>query len=430
MSLEAVQNDPLLNLQQAIAANQEPILTSTPDPAVASDAEPDLAKATYIHFNTPEGSKTYPLKQATRFILPATGKEVDLRSVYFAWTNREKTVPDYLNAGKEFNNGLAAPGGAGGRLENLGFSERKQLESWLDGSSAGEENDYIKPLEAEKAAAAARGSAAVASGAAGGIPTIKGAGIAAAPVKGLRSQDPRLAEIYRGERPMGDRNTILRGIKPTDFSHVRKQCDIYLGRNRSRHAAVPTPMTSNSSLVSNLKKPSARRLEPIILLSPSASSLLRMSNIKQFLDLGMFAPADSGSTATILHIQRTMPTIDSRPLRFILVDSADQFKPDYWQRVVAVFTTGQTWQFKSYKWQTPQELFAHALGIYIGWHGEPIPAAVLGWGRSVKTAQIDHWSQGQGEKGRWRDREIVEGLWTAIEESMRAKGWGKEGFGG
>lgn len=215
MSLEATQNDPLLNLQQAIAANQEPILTSTPDPGVASDTEPDLAKATYIHFNTPEGSKTYPLKQATRFILPANGKEVDLRSVYFAWTNREKTVPDYLNAGKEFNNGLAAPGGAGGRLENLGFSERKQLESWLDGSSAGEENDYIKPLEAEQAAAAARGSAAVASGAAGGIPTIKGAGIAAAPVKGLRSQDPRLAEIYRGERPMGDRNTILRGIKPT-----------------------------------------------------------------------------------------------------------------------------------------------------------------------------------------------------------------------
>lgn len=189
-------------------------------------------------------------------------------------------------------------------------------------------------------------------------------------------------------------------------------------------------MTTNSALVSNLKKPSARRLEPIILLSPSASSLLRMSNIKQFLDLGTFTPADSGSTATILHIQRVMPTIDSKAMRFILVDSADQFKPDYWQRVVAVFTTGQTWQFKSYKWQTPQELFAHALGIYIGWQGEETPVAVRGWGRSVKTAQLDLWNQGQGEKGRWRDREIVEGLWTAIEESMRAKGWGKEGFGG
>jgi parafibromin len=90
-----------------------------------------------------------------------------------------------------------------------------QLKSWLDGSGVGEESEYIRPLEADKATADALGSAAVASGAIGGIPTITGAGVAAAQVKGLRSEDPRLAEIYRGERTMGDRNTILRGIKPT-----------------------------------------------------------------------------------------------------------------------------------------------------------------------------------------------------------------------
>lgn len=155
-----------------------------------------------------------------------------------------------------------------------------------------------------------------------------------------------------------------------------------------------------------------------------------MSNIKQFLEHGTFTPADSGSTATILHTQRVLPAIDTRPMRFILVDSADQFKPDYWQRVVAVFTTGQQWQFKAYKWQTPAELFAHALGIYIGWQGEPVPSTVAGWGRSVKTVEVDLWNAGQGEKGRWRDREVVESLWSAIEQSMRAKGWGKEGFGG
>jgi parafibromin len=215
MSSEAEQNDPLLNLQQAIASNQEPLLTSTPDPSVATDAQPDLAKATHIHFNTLEGSKTHPLTKATRFILPSTGKSVDLRSVYFAWLHRDKAVQDYVNASKEVNDGLAAAGGAGGKLVNLGFSDRMQLKSWLDGSGVGEESEYIRPLEADKAATDALGSAAVASGAIGGIPTVTGAGIAAAPVKGLRSEDPRLAEIYRGERTMGDRNTILRGIKPT-----------------------------------------------------------------------------------------------------------------------------------------------------------------------------------------------------------------------
>jgi len=66
----------------------------------------------------------------------------------------------------------------------------------------------------------------------------------------------------------------------------------------------------------------------------------------------------------------------------------------------------------------------------VGWQGEEVPGTVKGWGRAVKTAQVDLWNSGQGEKGRWRDREVVEGIWTAIEDSMRAKGWGKEGFGG
>ena len=89
-----------------------------------------------------------------------------------------------------------------------------------------------------------------------------------------------------------------------------------------------------------------------------------MSNIKSFLESGAYFPPDTSSAiANILHTSRLLPSVDpSRPLRFILVDTPEQFKPDYWERVVAVFTTGQTWQFKSYKWQSPQELFRHVLG--------------------------------------------------------------------
>lgn len=161
-----------------------------------------------------------------------------------------------------------------------------------------------------------------------------------------------------------------------------------------------------------------------------------MSNIKQFLENGVFVPADSASAASmssanILNTSRLMPSIDpQRPFRFILVDTPDQFKPDYWQRVVAVFTTGQTWQFKSYKWQNPSDLFAHALGIFIGWNGEGIPDTVKGWGRAVKVSAVDKWTPYQGEKGRWRDREVVESIWTGIEESMRRGGWTKDGFQG
>jgi len=172
-----------------------------------------------------------------------------------------------------------------------------------------------------------------------------------------------------------------------------------------------------------------RRLEPIILLSPSASSLLRMSNVKSFLDSGVYCPPDATATnSNLLHISRLLPSIDpQRPFRFVLVETPELFKPDYWSRLAAVFTTGQTWQFKSYKWQSPPDLFNHALGIYVGWRGEDSPSAVKGWGRGVVSAQLDKWHVNQGSQGRWRDRETVEAIWTAIEDSMKSKGWNKDG---
>lgn len=192
-------------------------------------------------------------------------------------------------------------------------------------------------------------------------------------------------------------------------------------------APVQNPSTSMVP-----SKPS-KRPDPIILLSPSASSILRMSNIKSFLDEGMYVPPDHETLATstpanILYIMRPLPSIDgpgARPTRFIVVDSTTNFKPDYWNRLVAVFTTGQTWQFKSYKWSDPPELFKHVMGVYVGLRGETVPKEVKGWGRAVKSFEVERWDHraGQNAGGRWRDREVVEGVWASIENSMKGKGW-------
>jgi parafibromin len=113
-------------------------------------------------------------------------------------------------------------------------------------------------------------------------------------------------------------------------------------------------------------------------------------------------------------------------MRFIIVDTPEQFKPEYWNRVVAVFTTGQTWQFKSYKWQHPTELFRHTLGVYVGWRGEQPPDSVKSWGRGVMSQAVEKWSPAAGTAARWRDREVVEHIWKSIEDNMRAKGWRKD----
>jgi parafibromin len=397
------QPDVLLALRAAITSNQAPILSTSAD----ENAPPttSLSQATHLCFAGSAAEHiAYPLSTLTRF--QVNDNAVDLRSVFVAWQNQDASAQDYIQSVLKINEELSSSGSTA-KVLNLPFAERLDLNSWLSGQQ--EDSEYIPPLEGAAAQAAASAGDSGATGA-----------------KRSKDADPRLEEIYKGERRICDRNSILHGIKPTDFSHVRKQVQSLFGKSKSR-VADPVAQTA---LVQNLKKPN-QRPQPIILVSPSASSLLRLTNIKKFLEEGVYVPADSDlashSGANRLHIARNMQSIDpNRSLQFALMERTDQFRPDSWSRVVAVFTTGQEWQFKSYKWSTAQELFARTLGVYIGYTGDSVPDNVKKWGRIVKVLEVDKWNQMRGEQGRWRDREVVENIWTSIEESMRIKGWTKE----
>lgn len=217
---------------------------------------------------------------------------------------------------------------------------------------------------------------------------------------------------------------------------MRKLSALFLSKKPSTEATTGAP----TSLPLN-QKPQSRRPDPIVLLSPSASSLLRLTNIKSFLEGGRFIPPDApalNSNLNLLHITRLVKNIDPhRPMRFILVEGCEQFKPDYWNRVVAVFTTGQQWQFKSYKWPKPTELFKHVLGVYVGYRGEEVPETVRSWGHRILTANVDRWRDSDVRAvGRdtaldktevnYRDREAADHIWRQIESSMRSKGWKRD----
>ncbi|PNY24922.1 Cell division control protein 73 [Tolypocladium capitatum] len=395
-------HDPLLLLRQSISSGSPLIPSPSDDPGAAEAA---LAQASHLQFAS--RGTSLALDAPTRFI--SNDKPVDLRSIYFAWLNRELAIPEYNASATTLNDELAAAGSAG-KVQNLGFIERLDLITWLEGAS--EESEYIRPLAGDAEAAAAGAAPAAKPGAASS---------AAKARSGKGTMDPRLASVYDGERQMGDRNTVLRGIKPTDFSQVRKLAVPFIQKKSQPASAVGT----NPSLSINQKGPS-RRPDPIILLSPSASSLLRMSNARSFLEDGKFVPPDAAaSTTSMLHVQRTMRGIDAnRPMRFILVEGSEQFKPEYWNRVVAVFTTGQTWQFKNYKWSSPNDLFKHTLGVFVGWRGEQAPDNVRGWGHRVLSTGVDRWRGGDGQDAsRFRDKEVVEQIWKTIEMNMRSKGW-------
>ncbi|PIA92836.1 Cell division control protein 73 [Cercospora beticola] len=423
---EALPEDPLSLLRKTIEQQRQPIPTTDPD---QPQTDVSLAQATHLLFNF-DSPQTGPqhisvaLNAPTRFISPAAGdKPLDLRSIFFCWQCKDKNTADYLTAVGELNNELKEAG-KDETASNVVFAEKLDLNMWLAGEMGENDSEYVKSLgdnKADKAELAdtlkqAQGDADVDMVDAGSDEAKR------------RDEEERLAAIYAAERKMGDHNTVLRGVKVQDFSNIRKYTALFLTKSKpqpgAQNAAAPS-LTANPALRPPVKPTqSGRRPEPIILLSSSFSSLLKMQNIKSFLSDGTFTPLSSSTSEApnILHITRQLRTIHpGHSTRFILVDDPSNFRPDYWNRVVAVFTTGQTWQFKSYKWTNPAELFSHALGVYVGWSGEVIPDTVKGWGRQVLSVQIDKGTN------RWRDREVVETIWSQIEGRMRAQGWGKDG---
>lgn len=193
--------DALVLLRQSISSSSPIIPSASAD---ASSPEVPLSQATHLRFPS-QNDVAIPLSTATRFV--SNDKPRDLRSIYFAWLNREVAIPEYNASATKLNEELAAAG-VEGKVQNLGFIERLDLITWLEG--VGEESDYIKPLAGDGDSAVSGAATAAKAGAVSSATQAR---------SGRGTLDPRLAGIYSGERKMGDRNTVLRGIKPTVCSH-------------------------------------------------------------------------------------------------------------------------------------------------------------------------------------------------------------------
>lgn len=193
--MSAAEQDALLLLRQSIATGQPMVPVASQD----STDEAPLSSATHLLFSSPRQPTVIPLEAPTRFTVNDFKVPVDLRSIYFAWVNRDLLIPEYNAAATRLNEELAASG-SGATVHKLTFVERVNLITWIEG---GGESEYIKPLAGEKEL----GSAAAEALKSSSVPAVSARA-------GKGTLDPRLQVIYAGERKMGDRNSILRGSKP------------------------------------------------------------------------------------------------------------------------------------------------------------------------------------------------------------------------
>ncbi|OUT23625.1 hypothetical protein CAS74_001951 [Pichia kudriavzevii] len=375
-------------LKSAITSNKEAKLVNAEGGVVE-----DIGAAEFVQIGD---SEKFKLGEESQF---KGSKMYDVKSVYFCWMNRDAAVTEYIEQCE--NN----------KVDVISFVEKTDLISYLKGETD-TSNYVIKPNSDEKDGKK-RG-------------TRDDEKVDYKESKRLKIEsDPLLKEISKHEIELVDHDKALRGTqKANDFSNLIRECEYKIVRPLKSASKKPSTTSKDarkkevagndsSSLATILKKK-----DPIIILSPSAISMLTMNNVKLFLQDGKFVdPQDikEGANLNMVQVIRQSKKFGKK-IKFVVVSNVEKFfvKPEYWDRVVAVFTTGQEWQFKNYKINQPNLLFQKVKGFYVNYSGDVIPNNIKNW--NVQVISLDR-------NQRFKDRQVSEFLWESIERFMMSRGY-------
>lgn len=118
---------------------------------------------------------------------------------------------------------------------------------------------------------------------------------------------------------------------------------------------------SSKPIIQETKEPKKirQRNAPIIIIPASLTSPITMYNVKDFLELGEYKPthvkkAENPKKPSLVVIKRN---VDKTVKEYHVIDNPLKLAKEDWNRVVAVVTSGQKWQFKGWQTEKPAELF-------------------------------------------------------------------------
>ncbi|KAG1853489.1 RNA pol II accessory factor, Cdc73 family-domain-containing protein [Suillus subalutaceus] len=420
-------SDPLLALRHAIK-------TKSPITYVAnSEPTASLLAASHIVLSP---TLSLPKSTTTRYSKPGTSASLPsdfftLEAVYLAWLLRDAPAAEYMKQARD--SGLA--------VGFVSVTERKSIVEWLEGKV----NDLKRIVSLAAAESTTPPGTPTHPGAAT-IPLITPKRAAHAvdttttPSKRRYVADQQDVEIVKrikqNEVELRDRNTVLRGTKPNNFSALRAIYSEKLKKlKETKPGAIPAPAPAAGPHMQSRK---AKNQYPIIMISSSPTALITMHNVKRFLQESLFesssaareraAAAGNSRAEDVIHIdrRRVPPSSSSQPTstsrgdiqRYFVVDSTDalqKFGADAWERVVCVMTTGQAWQFRPYRWSEPRALFHHVKGVYVSWANDPPNTKIKDW--NVTELKID-------PHRRHIDKSVVAHFWQLIDDwTIANKPW-------
>lgn len=279
-----------------------------------------------------------------------------LKTIVFSWLTEKLSIVEYKEECSKYG------------ISDFKFLVRTELNTWLTGNS-----DQCKFVITE-----------------------------AEPTNQI--QDTQYDRISQFEVESVDHNAILRGAKNIEFSYLIKDTKLLISQ-----------MKKNKPIA----KQSRHLKSPIIILSPSTSALITLNNIKIFLEESRYVesqtlPRPSNGVVTV---NRKSDKLHSSAHTLTIVDNVEFFtKPEYWDRVVAIFTTGQSWQFNKYKYSNPEMLFQKYWGVYVCYGSDVVPKVIQDWHTHVLRIDRDK---------RFRDNMIVNEFWGDLERVLIQRGWGQ-----
>lgn len=330
----------------------------------------EIQEATHISFGEP--TKTYDLNAATTFYNDE--KPQSLRTVVFCYLHDKSSIVDYKNKCLELG------------IQDFKFLVKTELNTWLNGNS-----DVCKFIKDDSSASS--------------VSKVD-------PKASNEIDDPQLARILTYERESIDHNAALRGSKNIDFG--------YLVSDAKKFVSQLKRSSSSSASAKKVQKVAGHLKQPIIIISPATTALLSLSNVKEFLEDGHFTEPNpqNKQNDSLVVVHHKSDNLVPQAHQIMVVDNVDMFtKPEYWDRVIAIFTTGQSWQFSKYKYSKPEQLFQKYPGFYLGYQGDVTPQVINNW--NVKEIKVD-----RGDK-RFRDKMIVRDFWSEIEKTLIVRGYGK-----
>lgn len=122
---------------------------------------------------------------------------------------------------------------------------------------------------------------------------------------------------------------------------------------------------------------------PIIIVPNAVTSYINVVNAEDFLMKGKFIPVDQyGNKREKMKVAtRVMP--NGEMATYKIIDDGDKLKDSDWDRVVAVFATGKMWQFKTWKYNNPVDLFQQVLGVHLTYEDRVVDPNILSWNCKV-----------------------------------------------